>query len=39
METRVSDTKKEDIIGNGRATVLIGERINTTGKKKLAESF
>lgn len=36
METKVSSTKKEVIIGNGRPTVLIGERINPTGKRKLA---
>jgi 5-methyltetrahydrofolate--homocysteine methyltransferase len=39
METRVSSPSKEVIIGGGHPTVLIGERINPTGKKKLAESL
>jgi 5-methyltetrahydrofolate--homocysteine methyltransferase len=39
METRVSSPSKEVIIGDGHPTVLIGERINPTGKKKLAESL
>ena len=39
METRISSAKKEVIIGDDRPTVLIGERINPTGKKKLAESL
>ncbi len=39
METRVSSPKKEVIIGDNQPTVLIGERINPTGKKKLAESL
>lgn len=39
METRVSSTGKEVVIGNNRPTVLIGERINPTGKKKLAEAL
>jgi 5-methyltetrahydrofolate--homocysteine methyltransferase len=36
METRVSSPTKEVIIGDGRPIVLIGERINPAGKKKLA---
>jgi len=36
METRIASAKKEVIIGNGHPTVLIGERINPTGKKRLA---
>jgi len=36
MKTRVSSLNKEVIIGHDRPTVLIGERINPTGKKKLA---
>ena len=36
METKVSSLNKEVIIGHDRPTVLIGERINPTGKKKLA---
>ena len=36
METRVSSATKEVVISDGRSTVLIGERINPTGKKKLA---
>ena len=39
MQTRVSSRKKEVIIGDDRPTVLIGERINPTGKKKLAEAL
>ena len=38
METKVSSATKEVIIGAKR-TVLIGERINPTGKKKLAEAL
>jgi 5-methyltetrahydrofolate--homocysteine methyltransferase len=36
METRVTRPTKEVIIGEGRPTVLIGERLNPSGKKKLA---
>jgi len=39
METRVSSPAKEVIIGDGQPTVLIGERINPAGKKKLAEAL
>jgi 5-methyltetrahydrofolate--homocysteine methyltransferase len=39
VETRVASTKREVIIGGGRPTVLIGERINPTGKKRLAEAL
>jgi len=39
METKVSSLTKEIIIGDGRPTVLIGERINPAGKKKLAEAL
>jgi 5-methyltetrahydrofolate--homocysteine methyltransferase len=39
METKVSSHTKEIIIGEGRPTVLIGERINPAGKKKLAEAL
>ncbi|MFO7773877.1 MAG: dihydropteroate synthase [Dehalococcoidia bacterium] len=39
METRVSTPEKEVIIGDGQPTVLIGERINPAGKKKLAEAL
>jgi len=39
METKMSSSKKEVIIGDNRPTVLIGERINPTGKKKLAEAL
>ena len=39
METRVSSPTKEVIIGDKRPAVLIGERINPTGKKKLAEAL
>ncbi len=39
METRVSSLTKEVVIGDDRPTVLIGERINPTGKKKLQEAL
>lgn len=39
METRISSATSEVIIGHDRPTVLIGERINPTGKKKLAEAL
>jgi len=39
METKVSSMKKEVIISADRPTVLIGERINPTGKKKLAAAL
>jgi 5-methyltetrahydrofolate--homocysteine methyltransferase len=39
METRLSSATKEVIIGDGRPTVLIGERINPSGRKKLTEAL
>jgi 5-methyltetrahydrofolate--homocysteine methyltransferase len=39
METRVSSSTKEVVIGGEGPTVLIGERINPAGKKKLAEAL
>jgi 5-methyltetrahydrofolate--homocysteine methyltransferase len=39
METRLSSSSQEIIIGGGRPTVLIGERINPTGKKKLTAAL
>ncbi|MCZ7664690.1 MAG: dihydropteroate synthase [Thermoleophilia bacterium] len=39
METRVAGASGEVIIGHDLPTVLIGERINPTGKKKLAASL
>lgn len=39
METRVTSSAKEVIIGDDRPTVLIGERINPSGNKKLAEAL
>lgn len=39
METLVKSAGQEVIIGGGRPTVLIGERINPTGKKRLAEAL
>jgi len=39
METRVSSYTKEVIIGDTQPTVLIGERINPAGKKKLQEAL
>jgi 5-methyltetrahydrofolate--homocysteine methyltransferase len=39
METRVSSVAKEVVIGSDQPTVLIGERIDPAGKKKLAEAL
>ena len=39
METKLWTNSKEVIIGGGRPTVLIGERINPTGKKKLTATL
>jgi 5-methyltetrahydrofolate--homocysteine methyltransferase len=39
METRVTSSAKEVIIGDNRPTVLIGERINPSGNKRLAEAL
>ena len=39
MRTSTSSTTKEVIIGDGQPTVLIGERINPSGKKKMAEAL
>jgi 5-methyltetrahydrofolate--homocysteine methyltransferase len=39
MQTIVSSRTREIIIGDDRPTVLIGERINPAGKKKLAEAL
>ncbi len=39
METVVSSTTRQVVISDARPTVLIGERINPTGKKKLAEAL
>lgn len=39
METRLTSANKEVIISDERPTVIIGERINPAGKKKLAESL
>ena len=39
MDTKVSGTKKEVIISIARPTVIIGERINPTGRKKLTEAL
>ena len=39
METRVSSTGRDLLISDKMPTVLIGERINPTGKKKLAEAL
>ena len=39
METRISSAKEEVIIGDGRPTVLIGERINPAGKKRMSEAL
>jgi len=39
MDTKVSTPTREVIISYDRPTVIIGERINPTGKKKLAEAL
>ncbi len=39
METRVSSATKEVVISDSRPTVLIGERLNPTGKAKLAAAL
>lgn len=39
METIISSAAKEVIIGDERPTVLIGERINPSGKKGMAEAL
>jgi 5-methyltetrahydrofolate--homocysteine methyltransferase len=39
METRISSMTKEVVIGDDQPTVLIGERINPSGKKKLSEAL
>jgi len=39
METKLSSATKEVIISYDRSTVLIGERINPSGKKKLSASL
>jgi 5-methyltetrahydrofolate--homocysteine methyltransferase len=39
METKITSAKKEVIISGSGPTTLIGERINPTGKKKLAEAL
>ncbi len=39
VETRVASATQEVLIGNNGLTVLIGERINPSGKKKLAAAL
>jgi 5-methyltetrahydrofolate--homocysteine methyltransferase len=39
METKVSSASQEVLIGDNRPTVLIGERINPSGKKKLSDAL
>ncbi len=39
MKTKVSTAKKEVIISHDGPTILIGERINPTGRKKLLEAL
>jgi 5-methyltetrahydrofolate--homocysteine methyltransferase len=39
MKTVLRGTGKEIVIGEGLATVILGERINPTGKKKLAAAL
>jgi 5-methyltetrahydrofolate--homocysteine methyltransferase len=39
MDTRITSASKEVIIGEGRPTVLIGERINPSGREKLTKEL
>ena len=39
METMISSAAKNVVIGDDRPTVLIGERINPAGKKKMSEAL
>jgi len=39
METKLTSATKEVIISSERPTVLIGERINPTGKKALTKAL
>lgn len=39
METRVSSSTREVVISDSGPTIIIGERINPTGKKKLREEL
>ncbi len=39
MKTVLKGTKKKVVIGENRPTVILGERINPTGKKKLAAAL
>lgn len=39
MQTRLTGKTKEVVISNEHPTVLIGERINPTGKKKMAQAL
>lgn len=39
METRVSSSTREVVISDSGPTIIIGERINPTGKKKLQEEL
>ncbi len=39
METRITSASKEVLISDSQPTVLIGERINPSGKKKLGEAL
>ncbi len=39
MQTKISSKSKEVLIGTGEPVVIIGERINPTGRRKLAETL
>jgi 5-methyltetrahydrofolate--homocysteine methyltransferase len=39
METRVSSATREVVISHDRPTVIIGERINPTGKKRMSQAL
>ncbi len=39
METRISSATREVVIGGGRPTVLIGDRINPSGKREMSQAL
>lgn len=39
MQTRISSESKEVVIGHDQPVIMIGERINPSGRKKLAEAL
>ncbi len=39
METRLTSATREVVIGGGRPTVLIGDRINPSGKREMSQAL